>query len=167
MQSGVGALIEINMDGDFFDQMKGLAVDRFDALEIGGNDVVRFASRNALGELAHVVGMEFPTDLVWLVFAAAGSDSDSVDGMVVGPPDGPYDQSVRLAFGLRSGLKAAMGSQSRREKHHHQKTKQRQLGKSLARTQLRSSHRLRSPPLLLPLLLRSLLRRLSTPGDWS
>src|SRR3974390_1529267 len=103
MQSGVGALIEINMDGDFFDQMKGLAVDRFDALEIGGNDVVRLgrrnalgetahgggdevgrvASGNALGELAHVVGMEFPKDLVWLVFAAADSDSDSVDGMVV------------------------------------------------------------------------------------
>ena len=62
-------------------------------------NVVRLAGRNALSELAVVVGVEFPLGL--LVFGASDFYFDAVDWMIVWTPDRAEDESVALVAFLR------------------------------------------------------------------
>ena len=98
MQSSVFAFIVINVDGDVFDETQRPAVRRLQAFKVGGKDVVGFAGGNALGELAEVVGIDFPLGL--LVLGAADFHHDPKNGMIVRTPDRAGDESIRLAFGL-------------------------------------------------------------------
>ena len=100
MQSGVFAFVVVDVDGNFLDQVQGLAVGRLEVLQVRREDVVGFPGGNALGEFAHVVGIDFP--LRFLVFRAADLYGDAVDRTIVGAPDGAGDQSVGLAFGFGS-----------------------------------------------------------------
>jgi hypothetical protein len=104
VQSGVFALVVVDVHFDFLGQAKLSAVGKFQAFRIGGKNVVGFACRNALGELARVVGVLIPADFVGLVGSAANFHSDAVDGAIVGPPDRAEDEGVRLVRFLRSGM---------------------------------------------------------------
>jgi len=105
VQAGVFALVVVDVDGDFLDQVEGPAVGGFDVLEIGRKDIVALAGGNALGEFAVVVGEEFPADSFGLVGGAANPYGDAVDGVVVGPPDGAEDEAIGFFFffGVRWG----------------------------------------------------------------
>src|SRR5580692_2003508 len=102
MQAGVFAFVVVDVDGDFFDQAQRAAVGGFQAFEVGGEDVVGVAGRNALGELAHVVGVDLP--LRFFVFGAADFYEDAIDRVVVWSPDGAGDDRVvGLSLGRRGG----------------------------------------------------------------
>src|SRR5271154_2442599 len=96
MQSGVFAFVVIDVNGDFLHQVHRLAVGGLEAFEVGPDDVVVFAGRNALGELAVVVGIHLPLGL--LVFGAADFYFDPVDGTIVRSPDRAHDQGVGFVF---------------------------------------------------------------------
>src|SRR5712691_420530 len=163
MQSSVFAFVVVDMDGNFLDQAQRLAASGFESFEIGPEDVVGFAGGNALGELAHVVGVDFPLRL--FVLGAADFHRDTIDGAIVRTPDRPGDESVGLAFGLRGCEESLLRTEGRQEKYDQEKGKGRQPCDKAQQTKSRSSHRLRfPPPHLLPL--RSLLPRLSTQADW-
>src|SRR5271166_609928 len=181
MQSGVFAFVVINVDGDFLDQAQRAAVGGLETLEVGGENVVGIAGGNALGELAHVVGVDFPADFFGFVLGAADFHGDTIDRMVVGSPDRAGNESVWLTLGRRSGEKPVWRTGRRTEHRSEHRTEHRsehrqenydqeekteggQLCESM-RPKSRSSHRLRSLPPLLRLLRRSLPRRPSTQAD--
>src|SRR5579862_80326 len=58
MQSGVFAFVVINVDGDFVGEVQRSSVSGFHAFQVGPEDIVGVPGRNALGELAHVVGVD-------------------------------------------------------------------------------------------------------------
>src|ERR1017187_4660962 len=165
MQSAVFAFIVINMNGDFLDEANGLAVGGFPAFEIGGEDVVGLAGRNALGKFAHVIGNDLPAGLLGFIGSAADFHRDAVHGMIVRTPDRSGNESVGLAFGLRGGEESLVSSEHRQEKYDQEET-QGKSGNRLALAKFRRSHRRRFPPLLLRLLRRILLPRLSIQADW-
>ena len=71
MQASVLAFFAVDVNGDFLGQMQGLAIVGFDMLQIGGEDVVGFSGRKALGEFAAMIGIDLPFGL--FVFGAADS----------------------------------------------------------------------------------------------
>ena len=114
MQSGVFAFVIIDVDGNFLDQAQRPAVSGFEAFEVGGEEVVGLAGRNALGELAHVVGVDLPLRL--LVFGGADFYEDAVDGMIVGSPNRAGDNSiVVLGLGRRGSAEIVGRAESRTE----------------------------------------------------
>jgi hypothetical protein len=163
MQSSVFAFIVIDVDGHFLDEAQRLAIGGLEALEIGPEDIVGFACGDALGKLAHVVGIEFPLGL--LVFGAAYFHRDAVHRAVVGTPHGAGDKSVGLAFGLRGREETLLGTERRKEEDWKENAGTPPYNK-LARARFRRSHRLRSPPSLLRLLPHNLLQQLSIQADW-
>jgi hypothetical protein len=98
MQSSVFAFIMIDVNGNFLDQAQWPAVDRFEAFEVGRKNIVGLAGRNTLGELAHVVGVDLPADLLGFIGGAADFYWDAIDGAIVGSPDRAGDECVGLAF---------------------------------------------------------------------
>jgi len=125
MQSGVFALVVVDVDGDFLNQAERLAVGGFDAFQVGGKNVIGFADGNPLGEFSHVVGINFP--LGFFVFGAANFYGNAIHGMIVRAPDGAGDESVGLAFGLRGGEEFLMRAEGRREKYDQDHTQSGQL----------------------------------------
>lgn len=162
VKTDVLALVFVDVDGDFPDQMNGLAVGRLKAFQVGREDIVRFASWDALGEFSHVIRVDLPADLFRLVAALADSYGDAIDGAIVGSPDGAGDQGVGLASGLLSE-QAIMGTEGGDKKENKDCNDRQRAGAVLP--SLKNSHRLRSPPLRHRRLLRSLLRRPSTLAD--
>ena len=97
MQSDVLALVVVDVDGDFLNQPKRLAIGRFEALQVGPENVVSLARRNALGELSHMIGVELPADFLRLIASLAYFHRDAVEGTVIGSPDSSGDQGVRFS----------------------------------------------------------------------
>jgi hypothetical protein len=105
MHAGVLAFFVVDVNGDVLG-VSGGPVGEFDAFEVGGEDVVGFSGRNALGEFTVVVGEDLPADFVGLVGGAADFDSHAVDGTIIRPPHGAGNQSIGLfILVLRSGAK--------------------------------------------------------------
>jgi hypothetical protein len=96
MQSRVLTFVIINVDSNFLSEVKRGTVREFDAFEVGRKDVIVFAGGNALREFAIVVGVHFPSDLLGLVFGTADLHLDTVDGMIIGSPDGSEDEGIGL-----------------------------------------------------------------------
>src|SRR5579872_175615 len=101
MQSGVFAFVVINVDGDFAGEVQRSSVSGFHAFQVGPEDIVGVPGRNALGELAHVVGVDLPLCFVFLVLGRADLHVYAVHGAIVGTPDSAENEGVRL---LRIGL---------------------------------------------------------------
>src|SRR6266446_6858888 len=110
MQTGVDALVVINMEVNLSGQVHRLSVGGLEIFEIGPDDVVRFARGNALGEFAIVVGIEFPPR--FLVAGTADLDLNAVNRTVVRSPDRSNDESIGLLrfrlFG--GGMKLAVNT---------------------------------------------------------
>lgn len=166
MQTHIHALIIFYVDCDRLLEVQRPAISGFDAFKIGGDDVIGFAGGNALGEFTGVIGIEFPVRL--FAWGAVNLDFDTVDGMIVGSPDGAENKGIVIG-----GLEFAIGSAGRLQQGRNrseEKDQQERVQKAMRAEKPESSaseatrHRLRSP-LLLPHL-RSLPRRLSIPRDW-
>src|SRR5579859_1440322 len=164
MQSGVFAFIVINVNRDILGDRMG-SVGEFHAFEVGREDVVGFTSRHALGELAVVVGIHLPTDLLGLVLGAAHFYTDAVDGPIVWTPYRSNDEGVRLLrVGVTLGGTEHSGGQA--EKQKQEASERKQPCKSQARGEPRSSHRLHFPRPLPRRLLHSRLQPLSIRAEW-
>src|SRR5215468_2681106 len=103
------------MHGNFLDEVEGFAVGGFEPLEIGPENVIGLARRQALFKLAVVIGIDFPARLIGLVFAASDLYRDSIDGSVVGSPHRPNDHSVGLSSGFLSCEQTIPRTESRQE----------------------------------------------------
>src|ERR1700722_2832098 len=171
MQSRVFAFIVIHMDGDFFGEVKGLAIGGLDALHVSPEDVVGFAGRDSLGKFAMVVGVEFP--LRAFIFGTPDLHGDAIYRMIIRSPDGSKDQSVGLLFVLvfpvrrhRSCLEMLVEAERENlEDDTSDQENTREQNADVGQEKSMSSHRLRSPRLLLPPL-RSPLRLPSIPVEW-
>src|SRR5208282_724763 len=176
MQSGVFAFVVINVDGNFFQEMKGLAVGGLDAFQVSPENVVCFTGGHALGKFAVMIGVKLPADLLRLIGGAPNLYGNAVYGMIVGAPDGSENESVGLFFLVLVSIRrrvaersCAQKLRSQTEEQHfedYQRARENPRGRhpGKARPRSRSNHRLRSPRLPLPPL-RSRLRRPSTPGE--
>jgi hypothetical protein len=100
MEADVLAFIFIDVHRYLLDEVDGLAIGWFESFEIGPENVVGLAGRQALFEFAVVVGIDFPSHLIGLVLAAADFDGDSIYRCVVGSPHRPNDYSVGFSSGL-------------------------------------------------------------------
>jgi hypothetical protein len=107
MQTGVFAFDVINVDSYFLGQVQGLAVGGFEVFEIGPEDIVGLAGRDALGKFSHVVGKDLP--LGFLILGAPDLHFDAKYRVIVGTPDGPENEGIRFwRFGvLRSRTQEA------------------------------------------------------------
>jgi hypothetical protein len=92
MEADVDAFVVLYVDWNLLDEMQRLSIGGFHAFEIGFDDVVGLAGGNALGEFSRVVGKSLP--LRFFIRDATNLDFDSVDGVIVGSPDGAEDKSV-------------------------------------------------------------------------
>ena len=164
VEADVLALVVVDVDGYFFDQVEGLAVAGLVAFEVGPDDVFGFFGGETLLELAVVVGVDLPADFLGLVGGFADFDSHAVDGPIVWAPDGSDDYCKRFLFRALGSSKAVLRTEGWQEKQSNSDRVERQLGDRPAGAAIRSSHRLRIP-LPLRLLLRNLLQPLSTRAD--
>src|ERR1700728_444124 len=96
MPSSVFALGAVDVNRHFLKQVERNSVGRFELLQIGGEDVFAFAGGNALGELAPMVGIDFPSNFLGFIGGAANSHRDSINRPIIGTPDCPKDKGVRL-----------------------------------------------------------------------
>jgi hypothetical protein len=116
MKPGFGALIVVDMDGNGSGQFELLARRQLIALQVGPDDVVGFAGRDALGKLSGVIGVDFPADLLFFVVGAADLHGDAVEGVTVGSPYGSEDHGVRLgSCGWGAGLRTRKGRHKRKK----------------------------------------------------
>jgi hypothetical protein len=115
VQADVLAFVVVDVDGNFLDEVERLAVGWLETLEIGPENVVGLARRQALLKFAVVVGINFPARLIGLVFAAPDLDGDSIYGSVVRAPHGPDNHSVWLSSGFLSFEQAIPRTESRQE----------------------------------------------------
>jgi len=115
VEAHILALVVVDVDGNFLDQVEGLAVGWLEALEVGPENVVRFAGWQPLFKLAVVVGKDFPARLIGLVFAAPDLHGHSIHRSVIGAPHGPDNHSVRLSSGFLSCEQAIPRTESRQE----------------------------------------------------
>ena len=115
MEAHILALVVIDVDGHFLNQVERFAIGRFEILEIGPENVIILAGRQALFKLAVVVGIDFPARLVGLVFAAPDFYVNSIHWSVVGTPHSSNDDSVRLSSGFLSCEQAIPRTESRQE----------------------------------------------------
>src|ERR1700741_3452674 len=132
MQSGVFALVVINMNVYWLDKGQGLGVGGFETPKVGPNNVVCFAGRNALCGLAHVVGINLPAGLLGFIGGAPDFHGDAVHRTIVRTPYGPGDESVGLVFisvlvlGLRGCDKPFWRTEAEREKGDQERTQTKQ-----------------------------------------
>jgi hypothetical protein len=126
MQSSVFAFILIDVDGDFLDQAQRPAIYGLEAFEVGRKNIVGLTGRNALRELAHMVGVDLPAGLLGFIGGTADLHWDAVDRAVVRSPDRAGDESVRLAF-LISGEqplpRTECGQKKRKEEEDYDQRK--------------------------------------------
>src|SRR3974390_2370348 len=115
MQAYILALVVIDVDGVFLDEVDGLAIGRFEAFQIGPENVIGFTGRDALGEFAHVIGVDLPPSFIGFVFSLSDLHSDAINGAIIRAPDGPGDQGVRLPSGFLSCEQATSRTESRKE----------------------------------------------------
>src|SRR5262245_43781452 len=97
VEADILAFVMVDVDSHFLGQMDRLAIGRLETLQIGPNNVLCFAGREALLELPMMVGIDFPADFLGFVGGFTNLDSDAVDGQVVWAPHGSYNQGVRFA----------------------------------------------------------------------
>jgi hypothetical protein len=116
MKANVLALVVVDMDGDFLDEVEGFAVGGFEILQIGPENVVGVAGWQALLEFAVVVGIDFPSRLVRLIFATPDLYGDSIYRSVIGTPHRPHDHGVGFPFGFLSIEQVTPGTEIRQEK---------------------------------------------------
>jgi hypothetical protein len=112
VHSNVLALVVVDVDCDFLDQVERLAIGGFEVLEVSPENVVGLAGRQALLELTMVVRIDFPSRFVRLVFATPDLYGDSIDRSVVGSPHGPYDHGVGFPSGFLSCQQAIPRTES-------------------------------------------------------
>jgi hypothetical protein len=115
VQADVLAFIVIDVDGNLLDEVEGFSIGRLEILEIGPENVVILARRQALFKLAAVIRIDFPSRLIGLVFAAPDFDVNSIHRSVVRAPHGPDNYSVRLSSGFLSCEQAIPRTESWQE----------------------------------------------------
>src|SRR5580698_1786672 len=71
----------------------------FRHLDIGLDHIIRLADRNSLGELAAVIGNDFPRRL--LVLGPSDLNRYACDRMIIRPPDSSINKCVIVFLGLR------------------------------------------------------------------
>ena len=113
VQACVFPFVVVNVHGDILKQVEGPAVGGFEVLYIGGEDVVGFTGRNALGKFPVMIGIDFPFGL--LIVGAANLDGNTVNRMIVGTPDGSGDQGVGLVVRPLSRKQVSPKAQARQE----------------------------------------------------
>lgn len=120
VQAGIFPFVIVNVHGNILKQVEGLAVSGFKVLYIGGEDVVGFPGRNALGEFTVMVGVDFPLGL--LVLSAAYFYGHTVNRVIVGTPDSSGDQGVGLFIGPGplSSKKVIPKAEARQQKQYCQ-----------------------------------------------
>jgi hypothetical protein len=116
MKADILTFVIVDMHRNFVNQVDRLAIGRFEALQISGENVVCLAGGNALGKLSHVIGVELPTDFVRLITAFANFHRNAVHGPVIGPPDGSGDKRVGLASGFLGSEQTALRTEGWQEK---------------------------------------------------
>lgn len=116
MEANILTLVFVDVYRDFLNQVKGLAVGGFQVLQISGENVIGLTGRNALGKLAHVIGVDLPTDFLRLICAFADSHDNTVHGVIIGSPNGSGDQGVGLASGFLGSEQAALRTEDWQEK---------------------------------------------------
>jgi len=94
VQTNVHALVILYVDGDLFRQMQRGTVRHFHALEVGGDHIVSLAGGNSLGEFAGMIRIDFPLGL--FIWHAADLNGDAIDGAIVGAPDRPNNERIRI-----------------------------------------------------------------------
>ena len=161
------ALVVVDVDSDFFDQVEGLAVFGLVAFEIGPHNVFGFFRGKALLELAVMVGVDLVADFLGLVGGFTNFDGNTVDRPIVGAPNRANDYRERLFLGTLSSKKGILRTERWQEEQSDHDRIKRQRGDRPAGAAIRSSHRLRIPLPLLPLLPRNLLQPLSIRADLS
>src|ERR1035438_8948430 len=112
MKSDVRALVIFDMNGDFRARLEAPSRRQFIALHVGPHNVVGFARRYPLREFAGVIGIEFPTNSLFV--RAPDLDLHAVERMAIRIPHRAKDQSV----GLR--LLGAVGAGSHWGEHAHE-----------------------------------------------
>ena len=95
MHPSVLALFAVDVDSHILG-VGGSAVGKFDAFQVGRENVVGFSGGDALGEFAVVVGVDLPADFLGLVGGAADFDLHSVERAVIRTPDGSGNKRVGL-----------------------------------------------------------------------
>lgn len=115
MEADVLALVVVDVDGNFLNQVDGLAISRFEAFQIGPENVIGFAGRYPLGEFTHVIGVDLPASFIGFVFSLPDLHSDSVHRTIIGSPNGSGDQGVRLPSGFLSFEQAIPRTESWKE----------------------------------------------------
>jgi hypothetical protein len=118
MKTNVLTLVVVDMDGDLLHEVEGFPVGGFEILQIGPENVVGFAGWQALLEFAVVVGIDFPSRLVGLVFATPDFYADSIHRSIIGTPNGPHDHGVGFPFGFLSMEQTTPGTEIRQENEH-------------------------------------------------
>src|SRR5579862_2481558 len=98
VQARVFAFVIVDVNRHGLSEAHGLAIGAFHAFQIGPDNVVGFARRNALGKLAHMVGIKLPADLLGLVGGSADFHRDAVHRTIIGPPHSARNQGVRFFF---------------------------------------------------------------------
>src|SRR6266496_3525038 len=120
MQSGVLAFVVENMDSYLGNQAEGFAIRRFQAFQIGRQNVVTIAWRNALRKFTPVIRIDFPAYFVGLIFCAANLDWNSIDRAVVGAPHRSGAQGIGFSLGFLRGRQAGMRTERRQENENDQ-----------------------------------------------
>src|SRR5579864_1616315 len=92
MQTGVGALIILDVNGNLLTSLQMDAARQFVAFGISPDHVILLARWNALLEFATAVGIKLPPRL--LVGCPANFYFDARERAVIRPPDRAEDQSV-------------------------------------------------------------------------
>ena len=118
VEADVLTLVVVDVNGDFLDEVDGLAVNGLEVLEVGPENVVGLAGRQALLELTMVVGIDLPSRFGRFVFATPDLYADSEDRSVVGSPDGPHDYCVRFPAGFLSFEQATPETEIWQENEH-------------------------------------------------
>jgi len=117
MQTGVFAFVVVDVNRDLLEQVEGLSIGRFKVLQIGGKDVFVFTGRNALGELAAMIGIDFPSNLLGFIRSTANSHRDAENGPVIGTPDRTKDKRIWLVGFLRRQKTIARNEARENEKN--------------------------------------------------
>ena len=109
MNADIRTLVMIDMDIDLGTWLEPFAVWEFEPLNVGPNDIVSGTDRNSLSELACMVGIHFPSSLLFT--GAAYFDGDAVHRVAVGVPHRSKNQAVGLGLSRFTGSSGHGGQQ--------------------------------------------------------
>jgi hypothetical protein len=113
MKTHVSTLVAVNMYGHFGARLQLPACGQLVVLYISPDDVVVLASGHSLRELAGVIGIEFPANLLGIIAGQPNPYLDPIERPGVGTPDGSEDQRVRLGpLATESAVRGRCGEES-------------------------------------------------------